>query len=1442
MASEKSGIIDLLVGAAAVVAGALTAGVGSAAVAAISHFLVTAGAGLVLSGLGTLISGAHDPGFSSTIRNPIQPRRVHVGVGRTGGALVYMSYWGGNDVMLDMVIVLATHSCQGGDLSYQLNSSSLTYNMALGKNLIPELLFNQKRIQIDRTKAPALASQTGGSSFSPAQQRGNTQVLIYSAVRVGSIITFILKNDIPYLSPGDQIQIDSLPTGISQTGNGIWYVSQIIGRGGGYYGITFTVLSGGPAFADVSYTVGVGHASTLWADYGSKVYIEVMTGKQTLGQTFVANYTGTPLDGDGGNYVSPSNPAGLSGTILGLFQLGGQTSQSDQWTSFCSLQGMTAVFLRMHYDQTIFTAGIPQISFLLYGKDDVYDPRLGAYGTAGTRVYTTNPACCIADYLAAGGPLSATWLPAFSYSAGAVASYVSGQGGVGVDYVSAISSNAGNEPDTHVADWFPVTPATAPTGWDATIPYALGRLVQYPGLAGDATIGGIQYISTVNSNTGHNPSTYPSYWAPLPVPVHPLLKYGYSLGYGTDIPISQLTLAANTCDLPVALLEGGTEPMYSCNGQFDLDMRRGEVLQNLLTSCAGRMTTVEGQYVIQPGYYFGPGSPALQLTLAPICAGPPKWKPFPTIRELYNGVKGTYISPANKWQSSDFPAYAQDYLHGYAGPAQYDGDVNVAIDGGDRRWLDIHLPFTISSSMAQRIAKIELLRRRHFGIATFILNLSGYQLVPLDIFEATFPFLSWVNELVEVQSVRFVTTKQNIDGMDVPTLSIEIDVQTVDPSIYTWNVDEELTPTGYQTANPPIATVVETVPLPWSPGYNAPMAGDATYPTGALGPASFGVTPNYVGDSNGNLVPSLQITGYLPFNFLDTGLYGPLITATSSSIGGNLSAGSYIVGLSAYDAGSSPYKNVEYLDFALVTIPATSPPTYTNLISVEITWFAGDFEGDLYIALQSISPALGQQLKSVNAYDSRAVMHWNQNISSTSISSATITALDQSQPGGPDSQFDHFGVVWSPIVHAGVWAEQVQHVTGTSGSSPGTITIADLTASSNPTLVNQYAGCTVSLLGRYVAGVAVPILNMPVLSNTASVGNQFVLTIGPNSASVSLPSLTTLLTVGDLVVMRTNATFTASSFTDPNIANTYYPTGATGIEAGHLAYVLTGPDAGDVKTISGVTPVGGLDIRINIVGTWNLTPNPGDRVIVVSPNQSTEWKSPPFVSPNKLTPTVSIVPNVQNLADQTWLFQVRTKNSSDHACPDFMAPFSEVYFFGAQGTRTVSANTTQVFTDGTIRCITSGVTQPTPIALSVAMLSTDTTAQVSNGLNVVNGTNITIDTGGNTETVLVESGGAVSGPVTLTVIRGQLGTTPVAHAMSVGIVLPGGLTVSLLAQSAQPQQGLWITKISTDINYVMYTCAAGDALPSVPAGRTSGILPDGSTNSSVFLQASGVGN
>jgi hypothetical protein len=460
-------------------------------------------------------------------------------------------------------------------------------------------------------------------SFTPTQET----VSITSINRVKGVVTVHLSSAITLLSPGDNIVVSGL---LSDTAfNGKYPVGSVSGT-------TCTYICGGD---DITVS-STGSVTTTWPDYGAKVHMEVLLGNHSA--TFPGMLNGTPVDGTSELVVAPDN----------------------RWTAEHKLLGKTSVMLRLHYDQAVFASGIPQASFLVRGKNDIYDPR------DGNHKYTENAALCTADYL--------------------------------------------NEP-----------------------------------------------------------------------------TWGFRAQYGAEIPLAELGAAANICDESVFMAIGTTEPRYAINGKFDLSAGRGEILRNMLTASAGRLTYQGGQFRIWPAAWQGIStgiSPAMgDLT------GSFRWKPTASARELYNGVKGTYVSPANNWQASDIPPYAQDADHGYG------FDSNLIEDGGTRRWLDVQLPFTISPSAAQRICKIELLRRRHQGTGTFRMNMTGYCISTMDVIPLDVQFFAWAGKQVEVLAHRFTLEKDSSrGGEEVTLLGTEIDVQETDSEIYDWDDTEELSPEGYQ--------------------------------------------------------------------------------------------------------------------------------------------------------------------------------------------------------------------------------------------------------------------------------------------------------------------------------------------------------------------------------------------------------------------------------------------------------------------------------------------------------------------------------------------------------------------------------------------------------------------------------------------------------------------
>lgn len=71
-----------------------------------------------------------------------------------------------------------------------------------------------------------------------------------------------------------------------------------------------------------------------------------------------------------------------------------QADAPDKWTTSHRLDGIAAVYLRLRFNNDLFPRGLPDISFDVEGKNDIYDPRTETTG------YTANAALCLADYMA----------------------------------------------------------------------------------------------------------------------------------------------------------------------------------------------------------------------------------------------------------------------------------------------------------------------------------------------------------------------------------------------------------------------------------------------------------------------------------------------------------------------------------------------------------------------------------------------------------------------------------------------------------------------------------------------------------------------------------------------------------------------------------------------------------------------------------------------------------------------------------------------------------------------------------------------------------------------------------------------------------------------------------------------------------------------------------
>ena len=175
-----------------------------------------------------------------------------------------------------------------------------------------------------------------------------------------------------------------------------------------------------------------------------------------------------------------------------------------------------------------------------------------------------------------------------------------------------------------------------------------------------------------------------------------------------EIDVNSFIAAANICDEDVATLDG-TEKRYTCNGVVDLSDNPRDILEQMLGSCAGFLVHSGGKWKLNVGAY----SPPLKTFDESFLRDAVIMRPHRSKRQLFNGVKGAFVSPDHNWQSTDYPAVSSDLY--------------IAEDKGEEIFSTLDLSFTTSHTMAQRIARIAMEQIRRQRQIQYSANLAGFQ-------------------------------------------------------------------------------------------------------------------------------------------------------------------------------------------------------------------------------------------------------------------------------------------------------------------------------------------------------------------------------------------------------------------------------------------------------------------------------------------------------------------------------------------------------------------------------------------------------------------------------------------------------------------------------------------------------------------------------------------
>jgi hypothetical protein len=204
-----------------------------------------------------------------------------------------------------------------------------------------------------------------------------------------------------------------------------------------------------------------------------------------------------------------------------------------------------------------------------------------------------------------------------------------------------------------------------------------------------------------------------------------------------EIDTASFITAANVCDELVTVAAGGTtQRRYTLDGAFTLDATPLDIIDDMLTSCAGTLVYVQGKYRLYAGAY---DAPTDTLTASDL-AGEIELVTKPPRRELFNTVRGTFINPGRNWQASEFPAYSETAI--------------VTADG-ETITRDVEWPFTTDEIRAQRLAKLTLRRAREALTVRVPVKYAGLRYCVWQTLNVTLADFGWTNKPFRIVSWSF---------------------------------------------------------------------------------------------------------------------------------------------------------------------------------------------------------------------------------------------------------------------------------------------------------------------------------------------------------------------------------------------------------------------------------------------------------------------------------------------------------------------------------------------------------------------------------------------------------------------------------------------------------------------------------------------------------------
>ncbi|MNJ22281.1 hypothetical protein D3C77_166490 [compost metagenome] len=330
-----------------------------------------------------------------------------------------------------------------------------------------------------------------------------------------------------------------------------------------------------------------------------------------------------------------------------------------------------------------------------------------------------------------------------------------------------------------------------------------------------------------------------------------------------EIVFETFASGANVCDESVGNPDGTTSPRYRSSCVIGADEQRTSVLQKLETACGGRTIRVGGRWMFQAGAYYGPYD--FEIT-EDMVVGTITGSTEPTNDAAINTVRGTFIDTSQSWTETDYP------------------EVSVAewiIEDGGEAAETLTFSYVTDAYQAQRLANIELRRRRAGGTISVPMNFLGYNCRPGRAVRVNLPSLNILGE--------FIVTNWSMGANEGCTAQL----QQYDAAQFDDAVGQPYNPIGF--INLPTGGLGSPTNLAWMPDDTAEVTQGVLswlQPAGIV--TDYAVTIRQGGTSvQAQQVPATTLQ--LPLSGLPSGNYtmsvaalGPLTRSGEASITVNI--------------------------------------------------------------------------------------------------------------------------------------------------------------------------------------------------------------------------------------------------------------------------------------------------------------------------------------------------------------------------------------------------------------------------------------------------------------------------------------------------------------------------------------------------------------------------